>query len=365
MRGCRVWCTAAVVGALTAGANTAQAQVEITSKATRINLSGRAQIQFNHTSAEAAQLPTTFFVRRLRLTAEVTVNDFVYGKLQPEYGEGIVGLRDAYVRLNFSPGFRTTAGQFKRPFDVFELVSSTQILVIERPGGVREASDCAGVGEVCTLSRFTEELLYSDRDIGFMIDGRVAGWQYSGSITNGRGPNSKIDENASKSFTGRLEYNLGRARIGAHAAAHDYVFTNPVDSSTSDAYGYAFGADIDLGEYETTGWHVKAGIVYGDNWKNQVGTTAADASKFLTAQGMLTYMFPVENSRFLYGVEPLARVSWGDPDRNVGGNEGLLVTPGVMLFFTGRNKLAINVDYYKPTGTDAEYSIKVQLYLHF
>ena len=365
MRRCTwVWMSV-VMGALVLGANVAAAQVEITSTATRINLTGRAQIQFNHTSAEAAQLPTTFLVRRLRLTAEVTVNDFVYGKLQPEYGEGIVGLRDAYVRLNFSRGFRTTAGQFKRPFDVFESVSSTQILVIERAGEVREAFDCAGVGEVCTLSRFTERLLYADRDIGFMIDGRIGGWRYSGSITNGRGQNSKIDENASKSFTGRLEYHLGGALIGAHAAAHDYVFTNPVDSSTSDEYGYAFGADIDWGEYEGLGWHVKAGVVYGDNWKNQVGTTTADASKFLTVQGMLTYMFPVENSRFLYGIEPLARVSWGDPDRNVAGNEGLLLTPGVVFFFTGRNKFAINVDYYKPSGADAEYSVKAQLYFHF
>jgi hypothetical protein len=349
------------------GAEVATAQVEFTSDAATINLKGRVHIQFNHTSADAAELPTTFFVRRARLTAEITVNDFVYGKLQPEYGEGIVGLRDAYVRLSFSRAFRTTAGQFKRPFDVFELVSSTQILVIERAGGVREAADCAGIGSVCTLSRFTEKLLYADRDIGFMIDGRLSHWRYSGAITNGRGPNNTIDENGSKSFAGRLEYNFagGNGRVGVHAAAHDYVFTNPADSTTSDAYGYAYGADVDWGEYETPGVHVKVGVVYGDNWRNQVGGATADASKFLTAQAIVSYMFPIADSRFVYGIEPMGRVSWGDPDRAVGGDEGLLLTPGAVLFFSGRNKFAINIDYYQSKGLSAEYSVKAQMYLYF
>ena len=53
---------------------------------------------------------------------------------------------DAYVRLTFGSGFRATIGQFKRPFDVFELTSSTQTLVIERAGGVDGVSACAGPG---------------------------------------------------------------------------------------------------------------------------------------------------------------------------------------------------------------------------
>ncbi len=361
------WCIAAVVGALALGANVATAQVEISSNATKIKLTGRLHLQFNQTSAEGAALPTTFFVRRARVTAEITVNDFIYGKIQPEYGEEIVGLRDAYMRLQFARYFRVTGGQFKRPFDVFELVSSTQILVIERAGGVRGLSGCAGIGSVCSLSRFTEKLFYSDRDIGVMVDGRIGDWRYSGSVTNGRGPNNRIDENGTKSFSGRLEYNFagGNGRVGAHVAAHDYPFTNPVDSATSDEYGYAFGADIDWGRYETPGLHVQMGVVYGDNWKNQIGTTTADASKFLTAQGIVTYMFPINDSRFFYAIEPIGRIAWGDPDRSAADDEGLLLTPGVQLYFTGRNKFAVNLDYYKPAALPSVYSFKAQMFFYF
>ncbi len=85
MRRC-TWCIAVVMCAFVLGTDIATAQVEITSDTTTIKLTGRLHLQFNHTSAEGAELPTTFFVRRARLTAEITVNDFVYGKIQPEYG---------------------------------------------------------------------------------------------------------------------------------------------------------------------------------------------------------------------------------------------------------------------------------------
>jgi hypothetical protein len=351
---------AAAIGAVGAGAQPAHAQVEITSKAMSMKIDGRLHFQFNHTSVESALLPTTFFVRRARLEFEVKVNDFVSGKLQPEFGEGITGLRDAYVRLNFSPSFRTTFGQFKRPFDVFELTSSSQILVIERAGGVRAVDGCAGVGGVCSLSRFTEKLNYSDRDIGVMVDGALggSGLQYMASVTNGRGPNNSIDENGSKSFTGRLEYRVGQLTFGGNVGMHDY----PNDSTGTDEFGTAFGADVDWGAFEKPGPHVQAGFVYGDNWKN---LTTPDPSKFMTGQVIGTYMFPVNENRFLYGVEPVFRASWGDPDTDVSDDEGWIFTPGVMLHFTGRNKFAVNVDIWTPATGDTEYSLKAQTYLHF
>jgi hypothetical protein len=352
--------TTAAIGVVAAGAQPAHAQVEISSKAMSMKINGRVHFQFNHTSVESAQLPTTFFVRRARLSIDVKVNDFVSGRVQPEFGEGVTGLRDAYVRLNFAPGFRTTFGQFKRPFDLFELVSSTQILVIERVGGVRAIDGCAGVGSVCSFSRFTEKLSYSDRDLGVMVDGALgsSGLQYMASVTNGRGPNNDIDENGSKSFTGRLEYNVGKLRVGGHVGTHDY----PNDSTGTDEFGTAFGADVDWGAFEKPGPHVQAGFVYGDNWKN---LTTPDPSKFASAQVIGAYMFPVTENRFLYGVEPVFRASWGDPDTDVSDDEGWVFTPGVMFHFTGRNKFAVNVDVWTPATGDTEYSLKAQTYLHF
>lgn len=345
---------------LLALAGSAGAQVTVSSKAMELKIDGRLHFQYNHTSAELADLSSSFFVRRARLEVEARINDFVSGRIQPEFGEGTVGLRDAFVSLNFGPGFRTTFGQFKRPFDVFELVSSSQILVIERAGGVRGIDGCSGIDNVCSLSRFTERLGYSDRDIGVMVDGALgsSGVNYYASITNGRGPNTDIDENATKSYTGRVEYAVAGLRIGGNVGMHDYAN----DSTGTNEYATAFGADVDWGRYEKPGPHVQAGIVYGDNWRN-LGIT--DPSKFVTAQAIATYMFPVNENRYLYGIEPLVRASWGDPDTDADDDAGWLFTPGLVFYLTGRNKVAVNVDVWKPAVGDTEYSIKAQTYLHF
>ncbi|MGD2136446.1 MAG: porin, partial [Gemmatimonadales bacterium] len=345
--------------ALGATAQAGHAQVEITSKATTIKLTGRAHTQFDHTSVDGAP-SSTFTLRRARIVAEVTVNDFVFGKVEPEYGRGNVNLRDAYLRLTFSPSLRATIGQFKRPFDAFQLRTSTQILMIERDGPIRGVDTCAGVGSVCSLSRFTSRLEYSERDIGIMVHGAVGTtpFTYYAAVQNGRGDNHRVDENGTKSFTGRLEYGVDGLRIGAHVGAHDY----PNDSTGTDEYAVAFGADVDWGEYERPGPHVQAGFVYGDNWRN---LTTPEPTTFVAAQAAATYRFPVRDNPFVYAVGPVARVSWGDPDRGVGSDDGWLFTPGVAAFFTGRNKVAANVDIWVPAVGDTQYSLKVQTYMHF
>jgi hypothetical protein len=349
-----------LTGLAVAAPGRAHGQVEFSSKAMAIKIDGRLHFQFNHTSVESEEQPTTFFVRRARLEFGIKVNDFISGKLQPEFGEGETGLRDAFVTLSFSPVFHATFGQFKRPFDMFELTSSTQILVIERAGGIRGVDACSGVGNVCSLSRFTEKLNYSDRDIGVMVDGDLgtSGLHYYASATNGRGANTDGDENGAKSFSGRLEYDMGPLRLGGHVGLHDYAN----DSTGTDEMATAFGGDVNWGEYETPGPHVQAGFVYGDNWKN---LTTPDPSAFLAGQVIGTYMFAVANNEFLYGIEPLFRASFGNPDTDVRDDEGWIFTPGVVFYLSGRNKFAVNVDVWKPTTGDTEYSLKAQTYLHF
>jgi Phosphate-selective porin O and P len=334
-----------------------EAQVELRSRAARLTITGRVHTQWNHTSVNS-EISSTFFVRRARLTAEIKINDFISGKVQPEYGEGAVSLRDAYVDLTFDPAFRWRIGQFKRPFDRFELVSSTQILVIERAGGVRGVPDCAGVGNVCSFSRFTEKLNFSDRDIGFEFLGNVGKFMWSASVTNGRGPNNRVDENGTKSYSGRLEYRGDGLTIGGNFGVHDY--TN--DSTGTDKYAPAFGVDVDWGQYEQPGVHLKAGFVYGDNWKN---LTTADPSKFMTTQAIAAYMFGVKDNPFLYGIEPVFRVSYGDPDTDTAGDDGWLWTPGIAAYFSGRNKLALNFDIWSPATGGTQWSTKAQVYLHF
>lgn len=335
----------------------ADAQVQVNSSAASITLTGRVHLQFN-TSSASGEPQTEFLMRRVRFTADVRINDFVSGRVQPDYGEGTIQLRDAYVRLTFSPQFQMTFGQFKRPFDVFELVSSTEMLVVERAGGVRGVSACAGVGGVCSFSRLTEKLQFSDRDIGVMVEGSSGNTGYQLSVTNGTGANAK-DENGAKSYTGRVKVAASdNVQIAANLGLHDYV--NAV--SLSDDLAVAAGADLEIGSYDE-GLHIQAGLAAGQNWANlDVG---GDPSTFMTAQGILTFRNPVANSAYVSAIEPVGRISWADPDTDLGDDDGLLLTPGFVVHFVGRNKVGANIDFWIPADGDPEWSFKFQSYLHF
>ena len=68
---------------------------------------------------------------------------------------------------------------------------------------------------------------------------------------------------------------------------------------------------------------------------------------------------------YVSAVEPLARVSWADPDTDNDGDRGILVTPGVMFHFGGQNMLAANLDIWSPSTGDTEYSVKLQTFFSF
>ncbi|MFQ5702740.1 MAG: porin [Gemmatimonadales bacterium] len=343
---------------LATAAQALHAQVEFHSKALAITVTGRVHSQFATTSVDGER-SSQFLIRRARLTAEVEVNEFISGKIQPDYGEGEVNLKDAYVRLEFSPTFRVTAGQFKRPFDLFELTSSTQILVIERAGGIDGLNSCSGPGGLCSLSRFTEKLQYSDRDIGVKVDGKTSSgkFSYAASITNGTGANA-ADTNGTKSYTGRVGFSPKKGvSFGANVGVHDYVRPGTTDND----YGTAVGGDIEIGSFDS-GLHIRGGVVGGDNWKKLIGT---DPSTFVSTQGIVSYKAGITGSPYVTAVEPVARFSYGDPDTDAPDDDGWLFTPGFVLHFTGRNKIAANIDIWSPSAGSTELSVKVQSYLHF
>lgn len=332
------------------------AQVVVQSKAVEISLTGRVHTQFNTTSV-ASSRASEFLIRRARFTADVDISDVISGKVQPDFGEGEINLKDAYLRLALDPAVRVTVGQFKRPFDLFELVSSVRILVVERAGGIRGVDQCGGVGGVCTFSRFTEALGFSDRDIGVLIDGDASRQlSYQVAVTNGSGANAE-DENGTKSYTARFTFTpFEGLTVATNLGAHDYL--NAV--TNSDEYALAVGADVEVGSWEGGG-HLQAGVAAGENWRNL--DPSGDASDFVAAQMIASYQHPVDGHPVVRAVEPLARISWGDPGADDDG--GWLLTPGVMVHFAGFNKIAANVDVWAPSTGGAEWSLKVQSYLHF
>lgn len=325
----------------------------------QLSFGGRIHAQWNSSSV-ADQISSEFLVRRARVTAVLKVSDLVSGRIQPDFSGGAVSLKDAYLRLAFNPFFNVTMGQFKRAFDFFELESSTRNLVIERAGGMRGAGSCAGVGGICTYSRFTEKLNYSDRDVGVMVHGRMGASPlfYWFSVTNGEGIN-RPDVNSKKSYSARVVYSVRDDLVlGANVGLHDYV--NDIDPTLD--YSSAWGVDVDWGSY-SPGLHLQGAFTRGQNWRDlKVDGTP---TTFAAVQGVISYRVAVKNEVSLSGVEPVFRVSWADPNTDAASDGDFLVTAGVMFHFSGRNRLAANIDMWDPAQGDGAWSLKVQSYLHF
>jgi hypothetical protein len=335
----------------------AQTSLETRMDIEGLEFGGRVHVQFNTTSVDG--LPSSqFLLRRARLYAHAQINDWIDGVAQVDFGLGRVAARLAFVRLSFAPELELVAGQFKRPWDVFELTSSSQILVVERTGLIR-GSVCGEMVGPCSYSRFARSLLYASLDIGAQLQGQLGDRvYYAVSITNGEGPNT-ADVNGTKSFSGRVEVTVARDLVvAANAAAHDY----PNIVTGTDEYAPAVGADVEWGNFDR-GPHLQWGIQFGENWRNL--TESGDAPLFGTSQLILSYKMPITSAARLEAVEPLARISYGDPGGSAAGDAGWLVTPGLQVFFDDRTKMAMNADLYRPRDGGLQSSFKVQLYMHF
>ncbi len=345
------------------GPGTLAGQVEINARDAQIRFGGRLHSQLATSSAEEGKA-TDFFTRRARFTLDIRVSPLLDARVQPDFGGGKLELKDAYFRLDFDRSFRLSVGQFKRAFDLFELDSSTDIVVVERTGRIDGVGGCAGPDGPCSLSRFTEKLAYADRDIGVKTDGSLGERvSYSATLTNGTGTGGS-DENSGKSLAGRVSIRLAEGvAVAANVSRHDFVF----ETGDSEA-ATAFGGDLDVGRFRN-GTHLQIGLIGGENWRLAT-PSASRIPRFLTWQTILSRYFPLERERF-EAVEPVFRASWGDPNRGEGNDSGFLVTPGLFLYVKGKNRIGANVDIYRSasettSGSEkTEFSFKLQTYLYY
>lgn len=320
---------------------------------------GRAHIQFN-TSSVDGQPGSEFLVRRARLWGAARINDWIDGAVLVDMAGSVASARYAFVRLSFDPAFRLSVGQFKRAFDIFELQSSSDMILVERDGVVRGVSPCTGVGGPCTYSRFSERLQLSSLDVGALVQGRASAGrvEYLVSLTNGTGPNTREDNDA-KSVATRVTWAATpEVVLGVNGQLHD--FTNGVTGR--DEHAKAFAVDVEVGSFDR-GLHLQAGVLGGDNWLNLDPEGAS--SHFLTAQSVVSYRVPTSDTGRVRAIEPLGRLSWGDPDRNAARDGGVMITPGLAVHFDGKNKVIANVDVWRPEQERTAWSFKATALLYF
>ncbi len=350
---------AAMLAAALFSSGAAAQAVEPREPIQRTEVGGRVHLQGNTTSAEGEHT-SEFMMRRARIWVGTRVNDWIDGAVQVDVSGGSAVARYAFLRFALGSDTRLSLGQFKRAFDVFELTSSSEILVVERDADVRGAFGCAGVGGVCSYSRFSEQLQFSSLDVGALLEGESEGGKvgYLFAVTNGAGPNRR-EENGAKSFSGRLALHPAEdVTLALNGGLHD--FPNAVTGE--DAYAPAVALDVEVGSF-TRGLHLQAGFMTGENWRNL--DAGGDGSTFLAWQGIATYRIPVEGTGRVRAVEPVGRVSWGDPDRDAASDGGLVVTPGFVVHFQGRNKVSANLDVWRPQSGDTVWGLKTQAYLYF
>jgi hypothetical protein len=340
----------------------------------RATLGGRMHYQWNTTSVDQTEAgsaapiaSSTFETRRVRLTVDVQVSDWIRGMFEPEFAMGRLALRNAWVAFEVDSALVVRAGQFKKPFGLVLLTSSARLPVIERGVRIRGLDDALRRtadgrlgdirGQLLMGEHFAllETQLYLAYEMGLAVEGRHGPLGWSLGVFNGAGPDQR-DENDGYSAAGRVTWHAS-APIVLGAAWSRRELNWPTSVSPESRSGTAFAVDAELGTFRRGLW-VVAELATGDN----LGTL----ERFVGAQAIASYFVATGGTR-VEGWEPVVRVSWGDPDRSMAGDEGLLLTPGWNLYFAGRNRLMLNWDVFMPRGDgfETQHAARAQVNLHF
>jgi hypothetical protein len=103
--------------------------------------------------------------------------------------------------------------------------------------------------------------------------------------------------------------------------------------------------------------------VAGDSINLELGDNFAS---FQTWQVIGTWRF---NTTFLglEGIEPVFRVTYGDPNTGLSDDAGWGYTPGLQLYYYKRNRLSLSWDFasWEESGIRGENSFKAQIQFHF
>ena len=295
------------------------------------------------TEGGAAGPQSNFIVRRARIEVLGRLSERVSFFIQPSFESprNRVRLRDAYIDMALTaPGSGMTAsvraGQEKRPFGRYELLSSNNLPSIERGAG-------GGLAVGSSTHNLFELNGFIAHDVG--LSGRVElpvgerRLAFHGGVYNGQGE-SFSDLNGAKSWGVRATMGaVGRLSVGASYADHETaqlldpdVPNGPVGPTVRNQ---AVGLDFLWGAPGSPGL-----LLIGD-WMNGEDTTAA-RTPIQGAQIVGAWHFRMKNpSALVYALEPVVRADWStanadDPNRDV-----FLLSLGGGLYFTPRTHLRV------------------------
>jgi hypothetical protein len=320
-----------------------------------VTLGARLQTQFNTSSVDSVPA-TDWFLRRARVELSTRYGPVVAGKLQVDFAGNRVTLKDAFVRLNLHPALSVLAGNAQRPFGAVAQTNSGQMAPIERGArirGLRARDEYALV----------TDLGYAERDVGVQLTGRPRlplGVFYAAAFTNG--PVHTVD-GGERSY--QLSARAGFQPVKGVTLAGSWGrrdFVQPLTDSTAarSRGGHAWAIDAEAGGYRP-GLHAIAEVAFGH-------ADPFAGRRFLGAQGWISYRTKPLSSR-IFSIEPLLRISHGDPDRDrdaPGEGAGTLVTPGINIYLGALNRVMFNYDLWRGAhGAPNAQSFKAQFQMGF
>lgn len=289
-----------------------------------LNLSAYTQVQYDH----RGDATDGFKIRRARVGLNGEILKDLHYKLQIDTVKSPI-LLDAQIEIQFSSYLKLSLGQFKVPFSLENLASSSALDTINRSLTVEKLCPGRDIGA-------------KGRDIGITINGEFSGIEYALGIFNGSGIDKK-DFNDKKDISGRLVFHPVRSLSLGLSHYNGRYSSSPGDPAVQRN---RTGMDIFFiqsqlsikGEYilakdaqtERNGWYLQGGY-------------------FLTPKR----------------IQALVRYDSYDKNTDISGDRIGILTVGLNWFFSKKTKFQINYEYHQEAHDPSKNVILAQLQAGF
>ncbi len=360
----------------------------LAAQAPNIQVQGRVQVQYRNSSGDSTLsggvgynstgVNNIFEVRRLRIQTNVRFGDNINLVIQPSFEMGALRMRDAFLRVGLTRNVFVVMGQEKSPFQRYELISSNNLLSIERGVRILRLSGKEGLNDVLAQNGYASHDLgagveLESNDHKFFIKG----------VVQGGSRESATDVNNAKSFFGRAtavalqnKDKQPMLQVGASFGSRDRAICSncpagaipaaPTFFADSSKATTAFGIDAEWGGYRP-GLHVIADFAAGDNVPIVQGAAAAQLRvntgrntanlrnsadsnivKFMGWHFIVAYRVATKGSdtRIIKIIEPAVRLDFTDPNTDTDNDQGVLITPVLNIYFANSVQLRAGLDLY-------------------
>jgi len=271
-----------------------------------LKLNGFSQVGYTHWEEGASE----FRIRRARLWLKGDVFKNINYRLQVDAVKSPI-LLDAIVEFSLSSHLALRIGQFKVPFSLESLASSSSLDTINRSQPVEKLCPGRDIGS-------------QGRDIGAMVSGKFSKVEYSLGIFNGSGIN-RADLNKQKDIGARLVLHpLSSLQVAAAFYQGRYSSESGIDPVRRDRSGME--VFLNRFRFSLKGEYIlaKDGQTSRKGWYLQAGY-------FLISKKL----------------QSIIKYDSYDKNREMDGDRSDLMTFGLNLFFTEITKFQINYELYR------------------